>query len=83
MDENKDNSQNWLTIQIALRHYSNKMIVLTDENVKKGNDVIRNDIFEHLTNVQNIILQMSSLDDLSLEQGLVKERKIITTYKNY
>jgi hypothetical protein len=82
-NENKDNSQNRLTIQIALRHYSNKLIALTeDENIKKGNEIIRIDIFDHLTNTQNIILKLSSLENMQLEESLQKEHKIIATYNN-
>jgi hypothetical protein len=83
MDEEKDNSHNWSTIQISLRHYCNKVIALTeDENVKKGNDIIKNDILEHLAKAQNIILQFSSLGNMSVEEGLTKEYKIFETSKN-
>jgi hypothetical protein len=82
-NENKDNSQERLTFQVALKHYSNKVIALTeDENVRKGNEIIKNDILEHLTNILTIITKLLSLENMSLQEFLREEPIIITTYKN-
>jgi hypothetical protein len=82
-DENKNNNQERLTFQIALKHYSNKVKALTeDEYVKKGNEIIRNDILEHSTNILTIIAKLLSLENMTLKEFLMEEPTIITTYKN-
>lgn len=48
------------TIRAALKHYSNRLIALIeDEDIKRANESVKHDLLEHLGSIQNIFSNLS------------------------